>query len=320
MGRWSHLDSDDERLPEGMVRVGYDADTQVYTYRDSDGSYWEGAPGARYGKLHRVRPPAPPLPSAHVSDNEEEQAYVLHDFYGSDTDESAGEGGRAPAVGRGPPAAPPPRCPNRAVLHAADRPPGPHRTTTPARGASKALPRLSTAADRAADPDSDRLSTATTIRASISSAHSIKSVSSISTATTATGSTGSKGASGLRRSGTLSRLARFLSPSSSSSSPSWSSPSPSDPGGRQGLARRSTVHGRVAGTGTGTGTAGPPLPPRASSVASRRAWASATSSCGGDAAAGRARWPGAGTGAGTGYGPGGQRKKCATTFEEILGE
>lgn len=36
-----------------MERVGYDADTQTYTYQDTDGSYWEGAPGARYGNLTR---------------------------------------------------------------------------------------------------------------------------------------------------------------------------------------------------------------------------------------------------------------------------
>ncbi|KAH8787714.1 LysM-domain-containing protein [Hyaloscypha finlandica] len=53
MSRWSPEDSDEGRLPEGMQRVGYDADTQKYSYRDQDGSYWEGAPGARYGVLHR---------------------------------------------------------------------------------------------------------------------------------------------------------------------------------------------------------------------------------------------------------------------------
>jgi hypothetical protein len=37
-----------------MQRVGYDADTQTYTYRDQDGSFWEGDPGVRYGLLHRT--------------------------------------------------------------------------------------------------------------------------------------------------------------------------------------------------------------------------------------------------------------------------
>jgi LysM repeat protein len=49
-----YYDSDDERLPEGMTRVGYDADTQTYTYQDAEGNAWEGPEGARYGTLHRV--------------------------------------------------------------------------------------------------------------------------------------------------------------------------------------------------------------------------------------------------------------------------
>jgi len=54
MTRWSQYDEDDYRLPEGMRRVGYDGDTQTYTYQDADGSYWEGPSGARYGELRRV--------------------------------------------------------------------------------------------------------------------------------------------------------------------------------------------------------------------------------------------------------------------------
>jgi len=54
MGRWAYYDTDLERLPEGMERIGYDADTQQYTYRDSDGSIWNGASGARYGSLTKV--------------------------------------------------------------------------------------------------------------------------------------------------------------------------------------------------------------------------------------------------------------------------
>ncbi|KAK3942334.1 hypothetical protein QBC46DRAFT_74042 [Diplogelasinospora grovesii] len=88
MGRWSHLDSDADRLPEGMTRVGYDADTQVYTYRDdADGSLWEGAPGSVYGRLTRVSsgpssPAVPRLPSVYIDDDieGEEQPYVLHEY------------------------------------------------------------------------------------------------------------------------------------------------------------------------------------------------------------------------------------------------
>lgn len=90
MGRWSHLDTDEERLPEGMSRVGYDADTQVYTYRDAAGEYWEGAPGVQYGKLFRVRSSyreaAPPLPSVTIPDDVQgdEASQVLHDYYDDD--------------------------------------------------------------------------------------------------------------------------------------------------------------------------------------------------------------------------------------------
>ncbi|KAI1781341.1 carbohydrate-binding module family 50 protein [Hypoxylon cercidicola] len=54
MSRWSQYDTDDERLPDGMQRIGYDADTQTYSFRDADGSLWESAPGNQYGQLHRV--------------------------------------------------------------------------------------------------------------------------------------------------------------------------------------------------------------------------------------------------------------------------
>jgi len=60
--RYTSLNSDDieregegdPRLPEGMTRIGYDADTETYTYRDADGSLWVGGQGNRYGRLRRV--------------------------------------------------------------------------------------------------------------------------------------------------------------------------------------------------------------------------------------------------------------------------
>lgn len=68
MGRWSYLDSDEERLPEGMTRVGYDADEGVYLFRDADGSCWQGVPGRRYGPMYRVRGPfSEPQPSSSPS-------------------------------------------------------------------------------------------------------------------------------------------------------------------------------------------------------------------------------------------------------------
>lgn len=48
------LDTDNERLPDGLSRVGYDADTGTYSYQDSDGRSWEGVPGHRYGALTLV--------------------------------------------------------------------------------------------------------------------------------------------------------------------------------------------------------------------------------------------------------------------------
>ena len=49
-----YTSTDQDRLPEGMTRIGYDADTQTYTFKDADGSYWESAPGNEYGRLHRA--------------------------------------------------------------------------------------------------------------------------------------------------------------------------------------------------------------------------------------------------------------------------
>lgn len=72
MGRWSYLDTDEARLPDGMKRVGYDADTQVYTFLDAhDGTYWESAPGNQYGKLFPVRSSTPPLESATIDEETE---------------------------------------------------------------------------------------------------------------------------------------------------------------------------------------------------------------------------------------------------------
>lgn len=43
-----HYLEDEYRLPEGMVRVGYDADTQQYTFRKGN-ELWLGQPGSYYG-------------------------------------------------------------------------------------------------------------------------------------------------------------------------------------------------------------------------------------------------------------------------------
>jgi len=54
MGRWTQYDEDDYRLPEGMKRVGYDADSGRYYFRDSGGSLWQGAVGAQFGEMTKV--------------------------------------------------------------------------------------------------------------------------------------------------------------------------------------------------------------------------------------------------------------------------
>ncbi|KAH7082489.1 hypothetical protein FB567DRAFT_594962 [Paraphoma chrysanthemicola] len=54
MGRWTDMDDDERRLPDGMQRIGYDSDTERYTFRDTDGSLYESAPGSRYGNLQPV--------------------------------------------------------------------------------------------------------------------------------------------------------------------------------------------------------------------------------------------------------------------------
>ncbi|KAI0901631.1 carbohydrate-binding module family 50 protein [Annulohypoxylon nitens] len=74
MGRWSQYDTDEERLPEGMQRIGYDADTQTYTFRDRDGSIWESAPGNQYGQLHRINTTYTPY-----GDDAHDDTEPLHD-------------------------------------------------------------------------------------------------------------------------------------------------------------------------------------------------------------------------------------------------
>jgi LysM repeat protein len=81
MPRWSEYDTDEERLPEGMQRIGYDADTQVYTFRDAEGRIWESAPGNRYGRLHPIggsggsRSSSPSQSLMHSSEPEDAAGY-----------------------------------------------------------------------------------------------------------------------------------------------------------------------------------------------------------------------------------------------------
>ena len=59
------LCQDTHRLPEGIVRIAYDADTRQYTFRDTTtGRLYRSAPGERYGTLHPVLDHLPSRPNA----------------------------------------------------------------------------------------------------------------------------------------------------------------------------------------------------------------------------------------------------------------
>ncbi|KAK4034396.1 hypothetical protein C8A01DRAFT_49205 [Parachaetomium inaequale] len=284
MGRWSHLDTDEERLPEGMARVGYDADTQVYTYRDSDGSYWEGAPGVQYGKLHRVRSSAPPLPSVRIPDDMsgDEQPYVLHDYDDDDDREDSSdldddddptndfnEKKEEEML---------PTSPDKAILH-------PHH---PARAAlGTALPQLPTTTDA----DADGVSTGS----SRSSTDSLEKHSTPYGRHSHPNNAKETATPGLKRAGTLSRLARFLSSSASSAAA----------GAGRTLPRRATV-----GPGEGAAAAAS-IEQRQGREARRAGYAAG--------AAGASAGAGGGAAAAGTRGPPTTRKKRATTFDEILG-
>ncbi|KAF2273630.1 uncharacterized protein EI97DRAFT_469368 [Westerdykella ornata] len=61
MSRFRDTDDDEERLPEHFKRIGYDADTQIYTFEDtSTGRIYESAPGNRYGILTPAGEPRDP--------------------------------------------------------------------------------------------------------------------------------------------------------------------------------------------------------------------------------------------------------------------
>ncbi|KAJ4118852.1 hypothetical protein NW768_010590 [Fusarium equiseti] len=59
MSRVAHFDDDHGRLPEDLQRCGYDADTNRYYYRDSEGRYFQSAPGNTYGRLEEVLDDSP---------------------------------------------------------------------------------------------------------------------------------------------------------------------------------------------------------------------------------------------------------------------
>ncbi|KAH7174523.1 uncharacterized protein B0J16DRAFT_375363 [Fusarium flagelliforme] len=54
MPRVTHFDDDHGRLPEGLKKCGYDAETNRHYYRDKEGRYFQSAPGNKYGRLDEV--------------------------------------------------------------------------------------------------------------------------------------------------------------------------------------------------------------------------------------------------------------------------
>ncbi|KAH6636037.1 hypothetical protein F5144DRAFT_163459 [Chaetomium tenue] len=321
MGRWSHLDTDEERLPDGMTRVGYDGDTQVYTYQDSDGSYWEGAPGVKYGRLYRVQQSAPVLPSAYVTGNitGHEAHYVLHDY---DPDADADADNRTLTDENRPPATRFSQIfgedgDNDDDNSSADekKRPSPTFNRLPS-FPSKAV--LSPSPKRKPAPklpiDADSMSVASTL---VDRSDSTRSRSTITSdlntparrqnAPTSSNGIGG-GGGGLKRSGTLSKLAQFITTSTS------------------GITRRATVAGGGAANrradAAGWRRAGPTIGAGGWFTPLDEPWPGPARRS--EAGAGAGAGVGAGVGAGAGGGGGGgargaRARKRATTFDEILG-
>jgi hypothetical protein len=69
-----------------MQRIGYDADTQTYTFRDADGALYESESGNRYGELWPAgqRPQRSPSQveqhNAHVKKNNRESIKMILPF------------------------------------------------------------------------------------------------------------------------------------------------------------------------------------------------------------------------------------------------
>ncbi|KAF9487491.1 hypothetical protein BDN71DRAFT_1404682 [Pleurotus eryngii] len=79
MGRWTQYDEDEYRLPAGMKRVGYDADTGRYQYRDAAGHLYEGPEGSQFGELTRVG--SAPITTSNEDDDDLEALPVRADGY-----------------------------------------------------------------------------------------------------------------------------------------------------------------------------------------------------------------------------------------------
>lgn len=63
----AYSDEDSRRLPEGIKRIAYDADTQQYTFRDRSGQLYQNPSGETYGVLKPVSAPAAPRRSVTIT-------------------------------------------------------------------------------------------------------------------------------------------------------------------------------------------------------------------------------------------------------------
>lgn len=66
MNRFTQFDEDSYRLPEGVKRIAYDADSQRYLFRDRLGQLYQNEPGDEYGVLQPVKCPIPPCRSVTI--------------------------------------------------------------------------------------------------------------------------------------------------------------------------------------------------------------------------------------------------------------
>ena len=94
MGRWTQYDEDEYRLPEGMKRIGYDADSGRYFFRDRSGAIWQGAEGAEFSEMTKVSgpthnandddveaAPSPARPDGYQPLNHDPQTYTITSPY-----------------------------------------------------------------------------------------------------------------------------------------------------------------------------------------------------------------------------------------------
>ncbi|KDR85847.1 hypothetical protein GALMADRAFT_132490 [Galerina marginata CBS 339.88] len=72
MGRWTQYDEDEYRLPAGMQRIGYDADSGRHYFRDAARAVWQGPVGAQFGEMTRVSSVPPSVALENVPEENEE--------------------------------------------------------------------------------------------------------------------------------------------------------------------------------------------------------------------------------------------------------